>query len=532
MNLAAAIADVFAVDPQQPALEFEQRWWTWKDIERQAAGIVRVLKEGRLEPGSRIAVLMRNRPEMVPVLIALISHGYCLATINATAPDGKLAVEVEQVAAPATLAIASDWERAGIVDAAKRVGTIGLALTGNSEASVERVAGLPGDAGKWRTVLAKGIAIEMLSSGTTGAPKRIPLRARNLESALAAAAAFEKGRDEAAPAKLRTGVQIVNGPLAHISGITGVLNNILAGRKICLLERFTVERFSEALIRHRPKVATAPPAALRMLLDADLPADVFCSLVAMRTGTAPLDPKLADAFYERYGTPVLQNYGATEFAGGVAGWTIEDFKAYWKAKYGSVGRLNKGVEGRVIDPETDAVLPTGKRGLLEIKAPNLADGESWVRTTDLAVIDDDKFLWIHGRADGAIIRGGFKILPEDVQQAMESHPAVLEAAVIALEDSRLGQVPVVAWIAKSGAHTANEAEIRDFLRQKLMPYQVPIRILQVDEFSADSFDENKPAGAANAARRNPRKRPSMKTKYIYLKDLSIFNCIAIICLLS
>ena len=84
-------------------------------------------------------------------------------------------------------------------------------------------------------------------------------------------------------------MQIVTAPLAHIAGITGVMNNILAGRKISLIDKFTVQAFRDAVVRHRPKVAGAPPSALRMIMDANVPKEDFASLVAYRTGTAPLD---------------------------------------------------------------------------------------------------------------------------------------------------------------------------------------------------------------------------------------------------
>jgi acyl-coenzyme A synthetase/AMP-(fatty) acid ligase len=216
-------------------------------------------------------------------------------------------------------------------------------------------------------------------------------------------------------------------------------------------------------------------------MDANVPKEDFASLVAYRTGTAPLDPDLADAFYERYGIPVLQNYGATEFGGGAAGWQLDDFKAYWKAKRGSVGRLNKGVEARILDPETNEPLPAGAEGLLELRGPNIGDGKSPVRTTDLAVLDEDGFLFIKGRHDNAIIRGGFKILPDDVTRAIEQHPAVREAAVTAMPDPRLGQVPAAAYILKAGAEAPTEDEMRAFLRERLMPYQVPVFLKVVAE---------------------------------------------------
>jgi long-chain acyl-CoA synthetase len=104
-----------------------------------------------------------------------------------------------------------------------------------------------------------------------------------------------------------------------------------------------------------------------------------------------------------------------------------------------------------------------------------------VRTTDIAVVDADRFLFIKGRFDGAIIRGGFKVMPDDVVNAMQAHPAIREAGVTGIPDRRLGQAPVTAYIVKAGATPPTEEELIAFLRGRLMPYQVPTQFLQVDE---------------------------------------------------
>jgi long-chain acyl-CoA synthetase len=476
MSLKSDIEAVLNVDPAADALEFEGRWSSWGELASRAFAIQARIAETGVPEGARIGVLLRNHGDIVPVLLAIFLSGRCLASLNAVAPHHKLCEDIVDAAVPVLVGLAADFDRPGILDAAQAGGSAIIALDGGDSRSLTR-----GDPGRWTRPVSAGVAIEMLSSGTTGTPKRIPLPTRNLEKALAGAASYEKGREPGAPPKLRSGVQIVTAPLAHIAGITGLMNNLLAGRKVCLIERFTVEGFRDAVVRHRPKVAGAPPSALRMLLDADIPKEDFSSLVAYRTGTAPLDPDLADAFYQRYGIPVLQNYGATEFAGGVAGWTLEDFKAHWQEKRGSVGRLNRGTEARVVDPESGDILDEGAEGLLELRAPNVGDGLAWIRTTDLASVDADRFLWIRGRHDGAIVRGGFKILPDDVVKAMQSHPAVREAAVTGMVDRRLGEVPVAAWIAKTGIDAPDEAALRAWLKTKLMPYQVPVRLLQVEE---------------------------------------------------
>jgi len=480
-QLSGWIDSIAAVDPDAAELEFEGHWQSWGELISAAGALGGVLDDASLPAGTRVGVLLRNHATQIPVLLGLFRSGRCLASINASAPDDKLADDIRRAGVPALVATEADWARPGIREAAAAIGAVGIALTGKADAPAVAVAGLAGDRTLWTNPSAEGVAIEMLSSGTTGTPKRIPLTTRKFEHALKGAASFEKGRGENDAPKLRGGVQIVTAPLAHIAGITGVMNNLLAGRKICLIEKFSVEAFRDAVVRHRPKVAGAPPSALRMLLDANLPKEDLSSLVAYRTGTAPLDPALADAFYERYGIPVLQNYGATEFAGGVAGWALEDFKSSWKAKYGSVGRINKGIEARVVDADSGDELAIGETGLLELRGGNIGKDSEWIRTNDLALLDPDNFLWIKGRHDGAIIRGGFKVFPDDVTKALETHPAVREAAATGMPDERLGQVPVAAFVLKSGFSAPTTDEMKTFLKSKLMPYQVPVRLMCVAE---------------------------------------------------
>ena len=480
-RLAGMIRANLALDPSAPALEFEKTWHTWGELDWAAQALAAALDDCGLGGGTRVGTLMRNRPELVPVLIALFSSGRCLATLNANAPDDALAADVERVKSPVIVGLAEDLAGPRVRAAIARAGALALVLTGDPTSPVVYHPELTGDRARWPRSSASDIAIEMLTSGTTGTPKRIPLPYRSLEKALMGAAGYEKGRGATDAPKLRGGVQIVSAPIAHIAGVTAVMNNILAGRRICLLEKFTVEGFHDAVVRHRPKVAGAPPSALRMLMDANIPREDFSSLLAYRTGTAPLDPDLADAFYARYGIPVLQNYGATEFAGGAAGWTLDDFKAFWTQKRGSVGRINAGVTAKIVDPDTGAELPHGSEGLLELRGSNIGDGESFVRTTDLAVLDAEGFLFIRGRNDNAIIRGGFKIFPHDLIVALEHYPAIREAGVVGLADTRLGEVPAAAYIVKAGATTPTEDDLRAFLRERLMSYQIPVLLVAVDE---------------------------------------------------
>jgi acyl-CoA synthetase (AMP-forming)/AMP-acid ligase II len=101
--------------------------------------------------------------------------------------------------------------------------------------------------------------------------------------------------------------------------------------------------------------------------------------------------------------------------------------------------------------------------------------------SDLAKIDADHFLWVVGRADNAILRGGFKVLPDEVVKAIESHPAISEASVVGIADDRLGAVPVAAFVVKPDAPAPTVPELTAFLREQLTPYQIPAQFRQVAE---------------------------------------------------
>ena len=129
--------------------------------------------------------------------------------------------------------------------------------------------------------------------------------------------------------------------------------------------------------------------------------------------------------------------------------------------------------------DTGTELPSGRPGLLEARVAPI--GPDWIRTTDIASIDSDGFVTLHGRADGAINRGGFKVQPEDVRRVLISHPAVRDACVVGVPDARLGQVPFAAIEVEPGHATPADEELKDLVRQQLPVYTVPVAFAAVDE---------------------------------------------------
>jgi acyl-CoA synthetase (AMP-forming)/AMP-acid ligase II len=135
----------------------------------------------------------------------------------------------------------------------------------------------------------------------------------------------------------------------------------------------------------------------------------------------------------------------------------------------------------VVRPEDGEALGADAEGVLEVKAAQLGAQSGWVRTTDLARIDADGFVWILGRADQVIVRGGFKVHPEDVRAALEGHPRVRGAAVVSRPDPRLGAVPVAAVELRAGLAPVTPQDLLAHASASLARYELPAEIRIVAE---------------------------------------------------
>ena len=470
--LAARIRQVLALDPDAAAIEYQGAWTDWRAIADIAAGIERCLLSTGLAKGSPVGLVLRNHPAMVAAMLGVLIADGCIVTINAAHGDAGLAEDIAELRLPVVVGLGADWRRPGVAEAA--AGSLGLEV-GTDPCVVAPVAGLEQvGPGPFRQE-PHGVAVEMLTSGTTGPPKRIALSYSAFEHTVTAAA-DHYGSGAAQGPRLSSGVAIVSSPLVHMSGLFRTLLNISQGRRIALLDRFRVDDFVDLVVRHRPKAVSLVPSALAMVLDAQVPPEVFASVQVVTSGTAHLPVTVQEAFEDRYDVAVLPSYGATEFAGGVAGWNLELHREWAKTKRGSVGRPQGGREIRIVALDGGAELAAGEQGRIEVRTR----GGEWVATTDLGRLDADGFLFVDGRTDDVIVRGGFKVSPADIVAVLRSHPAVRDAGVTGLPDDRLGAVPVAAVELADGARVDSE-QLLDYVRERVSRYQVPARLVVVDE---------------------------------------------------
>lgn len=485
MNLIETMQQRMRADGHEPLLCYGAHWCSRGEVADAATAIGELLTAHGLGRGAPVGIFMRNRPGLVAALTVVLATERPLVVLNPLLPDDTVGADVLDIRPVAVLADPEDWNRAPLVEAVANSGALGVEVklpAVDARTAVRVVVEKSGEAG--HEPIDDGVAILMPTSGTTGPPKRIPLRYAEIEQALTGAQEHYMA-GSARPGSVRGGgVQIISLPPTNISGLWAIITALSGGGRALLQDKFEPVAWAEAVAEYKPRSVSLPPAALRMVLDAAVEPSKLKSLRAVWAGAAPTGVDLAAQFEQTFGCPVLLSYGATEFTGGITGWSLKDWQQWKDSKRGSVGRAHPGVEISVIDQTTGEPVPAGEHGLLQVRSAQASGGNGrWVRTNDLGSVDDDGFVWIHGRADDVINRGGFKIFPAELEDCLEAHPGVREAVVFGVSDDRLGEVPV-AVVVVAGDLSADD--VTAWMRRRLPSYKVPVRISLTDSIPRNS----------------------------------------------
>ena len=453
-----------------PCIEFEGRWCSGDEITAYVGGIDAALRDAGVADGATVGVVARNRPPHAAAVVGLLAAGRWVSMIYSHQSPQGIGRDIEQLRPAAVVADREDWTEP-VIEAARRTGTAGIAVSLDIPGA-ELVVGLEQVAPELSGAGRDGSAgLRVLTSGTTGPPKRHDIPASVLEHTVYSVAGPTASADEPP--------ELMYWPLGGIGGVCQLITGAYLGKRIALLEKFSVTEWVRVVKAYGIRRGALQPAAVRMLVEADLPREDLATLDYVVSASGPLDAETRDAFEQRYGVPVLLAYGATEFAGSVCTWTPELYREFGALKRASSGRVLPDTEVRIVDPQTAAVLPTGEQGVLEARIATISP--DWIRTNDLASIDADGFITLHGRADGAINRGGFKVLPETVRRVLVSHPGVRDAAVVGVPDDRLGQVPFAAVETLPGAAAPSPEELIALVRRELPKHCVPVGVAVVGE---------------------------------------------------
>ena len=487
MTLADMAQNALRRDPTLPILKFDDRWFTWGQLRALADRVNDLLGACGADETSAVTFIPRNHPHSIATLLGLVAGGHTVRMVYAFQSPEGIAANVARL--NSAIVISGERELSEQVrDVLKENGMAAIML---KDMSADLLPGFETAHPERATPAGPEPQIQILTSGTTGPPKQFPVNFSTLaKHHVAPRLAPDKEAEiyEEPPF-------LIFFPIGNISGIYSTLPTFLRGQRGYLMERYSLAEWRAYIQEFKPVSAGGPPASVQMILDADIPKEELSFVRYFHTGAAPLDPSVQRAFEARYGIPVMLSYGATEFVGPVCAMTPQLHAEWGDKKFASVGRPMPGAKIRVVDPDTFEELPPGQEGLLEVISPRLEP--KWIRTSDVGLVDEDGFLFLRGRADGAIMRGGFKLLPETIERALLLHPAVSEAAVVGVPDRRLGQVPAAAIQLKPNVERPTVEELEAHLRKNVLATHIPTQWRFVDDMPKNaSMKIDRPGVAA------------------------------------
>lgn len=481
MNLASIIDD----HPDDTrALISRSKPTTYGALREQVAAMRTGLIGLGLEPGDRVAIVAGNNRYFVVSYLAALSGGMVAVPLNPTNPSTAMAKELTEVGA-----------RAVVVGPSGRAAFLGIDR--GSIPTVEHVIG----AG---FVPEGGIALEDLggdevapvvdrapddpavlifTSGTAGPPRPAVLTHGNLYSNIRQAIA--SGGDP----QTSDDVVFAVVPMFHIFGLNVVLGvSLFAGATVLLIERFDPVSALEAIQKHGVTAISGPPtmwAAWAGVPGVDR--SVFATVKIAVSGAAKLPIEVAQAIEAKFGIVLEEGYGLTEASPVVASPRGTD------APFGSIGIPVPGLELRIVDAEGNDVL-VGDAGEIWVRGPNVFAGywndpeataavlteDGWLRTGDVAVVDDQGYLFLVDRAKDLIIVSGFNVFPAEVEAVLADHPAIEGCAVVGVPHPYTGEAIKAYVVARQGI-PIEEDDVIAFCAERLPGYKCPNKVWFVDE---------------------------------------------------
>jgi long-chain acyl-CoA synthetase len=479
------LANIINAHPADaPALVSRGRTTDYGTLREQVAALRGGLVGLGLQPGDRLAILVGNNWYFVVSYLAGLGAGLVVVPLNPTDPPSVITRELATVGAAAAVVGPAAREGFAGVDrsalpALRHVVTTGSPIDGGTDLDdllgsepVPVVERAPED-----------LAVLMFTSGTAGAPRAAMLTHANLYANLR--------QSEAATPELQPAGDVGFGvlPLFHIFGLNVVLGlSLHLGSCVVLIERFDPLSALETIPKYGITTLSGPPTMWAAF--AGVPGvghDLFGGVRLAMSGAAKLPVEVAQAMEARFGVHLTEGYGLTEASPVVCAPSGLDVPA------GSVGVPVPGVEVRLVDPDGNDVL-VGDAGELLVRGPNVFAGywddpeatarvlteDGWLRTGDIAVVDDDGFLYLVDRAKDLIIVSGFNVFPAEVEEVLLEHPAVESCAVVGVPHPYTGEA-VKAFVQARQGVSVEEDDVIAFCAERLARYKCPNKVAFVDE---------------------------------------------------
>jgi len=458
---------------RRTALIFEDQRSSFEDLDRAIADLAGRLRHLGLERGQRVAILMENRPEYLHAYFAVAAAGGVLVPLNTFLAPVELRAMLRDCGASLLLATPEALRRVAPVlsdlPALERI-----AVFDSGQVRLESGAAAAAREPSTEPIAPHDTAVLIYTSGTTGQPKGVMLTHANLlsnaEACIEAVGVTPRDR------------LLLCLPMFHsFTEMVGMLAPMVAGMSIVLCEKVDRAQVRRALIRHRPTIFPAVPAVFAAMAQVEIgPVARWLNPVRLYiSGGAPLSLDTLKSFERIYRRPLCEGYGLSEASPVVA---LNPPSA--TRKPGSIGLPLPGVEVRIADG-LGAEAATGETGELLVRGASVMKGYldrpeetaralegGWLHTGDLARRDEDRYLFIMGRRKEMLICRGMNVYPREIEEVLESHPRIKEAAVVGVADSTRGEVPVAFVVAGAGPRIT-EAELKRDCLEKLARYKVP-----------------------------------------------------------
>jgi long-chain acyl-CoA synthetase len=472
---------------------------------RAAAALAAAMQARGIGQGDRVAMAMRNLPEWPVVFFAAAAIGAIVVPLNAWWTGAELDYALRDSGARMLIADAERLERiaphlADLPDIADIIVARG-SVDGVSAEALEAVIGAPNDWASLPETALPVITIQpddpatiFYTSGTTGNPKGALGSHRNLmtnimSTAYGAARTLMR-RGEAIPEPTPK-VFLTVIPLFHVTACSAMLMGVIAaGSTMVLMRRWEPVEAMKLIARERVNVTGGVPTIAWQLIEhPDREHYDLSSLEAVSYGGAPSAPELVRRIASDLKSAPGNGWGMTETMATVTGHTAEDYLA----RPDSAGPPVPVSDLSIRDDDGVTELPVGTVGELWARGPQIVMGywnkpeataatfvDGWVRTGDLARVDEEGFLFIVDRAKDMIIRGGENIYSSEVENVLYDHPAVTDAALVGIAHRTLGEEPAAVVHLAPGA-SASEAELQDWVRTRLAAFKVPVRVVFCEE---------------------------------------------------
>ncbi len=485
MNTTDFLNIAHAICPERDCLVFEGKRQTYDQTNERVNRLANALAGLGVEKGDRIAVLQVNCNQYVESYFAAAKLGDIMVPLNFRANPDELGYMLENAGARVLLVGSRylDITRAMLPQLPSVKECIAIDSQQPDMLYYEDLVSSSSPDEVFSEIEDEDVTILVYTAGTTGRPKGVPLRHSGFATYVL------ENVDPPSPDIEERNLLTV--PLYHVAGLQAMLAAIYGGRTLALMRQFDTREWLETVQRERVTRAMLVPTMLKRVIDdPDFDKYDLGSLTVLTYGAASMPLEVIRKAIELMPRVRFINaFGQTETASTITALGPDDHiidgseeerEKKLKRLTSSIGRPLPDVEVKIVDEEQGNELPLGQVGEIIARGPRVMSGywhdekktaevmtpDGWLRTGDIGWMDDEGYIYLSGRKDDMIIRGGENISPEEVEGVLHSHPKIEEAAVIGVPDPEWGQ-ELAAFVVLKKGEVATEEEIIEYSRSRL-----------------------------------------------------------------